>query len=175
MSPLSRNHVIRILHASLRSVFYQHSPLGYLPDFHFSLGWDTTPFPFMMLSMENFPQTENTASHNIRTLFIVVMWSILMRILYFFTIGSQGFGLVNAYSHTNFLQYLENFALWSTSMSLGHVGSHLAWLARAWVLGQFLAYLEIFSEGRMELLRLQSDLHNDLAPLQNEGIILFLK
>lgn len=124
----------------------------------------------MMLSMENFPQTENTVSQNIRTLFIVVMWSILMRILYFFTIGSQGFGLVNAYSHTNFLQYLENFALWSTNMS--QVGSHLAWLARAWVLGQFLAYLEIFSEGRMELLRLQSDRHNDLASLQNECIIL---
>lgn len=43
------------------------------------------------------------------------------------------------------------------------------------MLGQLLAYLEIFSEGRMELLRLQSDLHNDLASLQNEGIILGFK
>lgn len=43
------------------------------------------------------------------------------------------------------------------------------------MLGQFLAYLEIFSEGRMELLRLQSDLHNDLASLQNECIILGFK
>lgn len=53
-------------------------------------------------------------SHNVRTLFvvvIVVMWLIRVRGFCCFAIGSQGFGLVNSSSRTHFLQSLGNIAL----------------------------------------------------------------
>lgn len=61
-------------------------------------------------------------SHNVRTLFvvvIVVMWLIRVRGFCCFAIGSQGFGLVNSSSRTHFLQSLGNIALWTTNPASG--------------------------------------------------------
>lgn len=102
----------------------------------------------------NFFQSENTVSHNIRTFFIAVKWTIINKeFAFFFYNCVSRFWFSKHCSHTNFLQRLENVALWTSSMFLGHVGSHLAWFTGAWVLGQFLAYLEIFLEVRTEVLR----------------------
>lgn len=135
--------------------------MGYLTDFRFLLVAINGNFYKVRI------QCHKTSGHFL----LLLCGQLLMSSLYVFTIGSQGFGPVNAYSCANFLQYSDNVALWTTSMSLGREGSHLAWLARAWVLGPFLAYLEIFSEGKREVLISHSrsvDLHNDLASLQNE-------